>query len=409
MPRRPSSRIRPRPLSHRALLPLAIACLSSAATPCTAQPADPTTASAASVDTRDDAFLAGYVSAIIEREVQLEDARVEVRHGVVTITAWNIAGAQQDRIDSLLTTLPEVEAVEFRTPPPVDAAAEASGVAHAASGGRHPAVAPDVVSDRAVGGKTAERGVELLPSGYLFDALIADPKWTRAELAYLYYDDAELGNVGAATLGLRFPFARGPAPGGQWQVGLQGGIFAIFDLDAESSDLVNADYWVGLPLSYRSGDFSGILRVFHQSSHLGDEFLLRNRIDRVNLSVEGIDFKLSYEIGDVVRPYVGAGYLFRREPSDLAPWSTQVGVELYSPWSLAHRSIRPVFGTDVQHHEENDWHTDVSVRAGIRLESPRVVERNIQILLQYYDGKDPNGQFFERSIRYTGVGVQAQF
>ena len=41
---------------------------------------------------------------------------------------------------------------------------------------------------------------------------------------------------------------------GWWEVGVQAGVFAFFDLDAESTDLVNADYLVGVPLSYEFDD-----------------------------------------------------------------------------------------------------------------------------------------------------------
>jgi hypothetical protein len=40
---------------------------------------------------------------------------------------------------------------------------------------------------------------------------------------------------------------------------------------------------------------SGIAFI-HQSSHLGDEFVLRTRLERVNLSYEGVDLKLSYDL-----------------------------------------------------------------------------------------------------------------
>ena len=33
--------------------------------------------------------------------------------------------------------------------------------------------------------------------------------------------------------------------GGHWEVGLQAGVFAIFDMNSDSHDLVNADYFVG--------------------------------------------------------------------------------------------------------------------------------------------------------------------
>ena len=54
-----------------------------------------------------------------------------------------------------------------------------------------------------------------------------------------------------------------------------------------------------------------MFRLFHQSSHLGDEFLLRTQTQRVNLSYESVDLRFSYEIGDVLRLYGGGGLPLR--------------------------------------------------------------------------------------------------
>ena len=81
------------------------------------------------------------------------------------------------------------------------------------------------------------------------------------------------------------------------EFGIQAGVFAIFDLDAESLDLINADYLIGIPLVFRKGNFSNMTRIFHQSSHLGDEFLLRGRAEkRVNLSYEAGNSIFSYNL-----------------------------------------------------------------------------------------------------------------
>ena len=61
---------------------------------------------------------------------------------------------------------------------------------------------------------------------------------------------------------------------GQWEVGLQGGVFSIFDLGSDSFDLINTDFLAAGFVGYRYGDFSALGRIFHQSSHLGDELLL---------------------------------------------------------------------------------------------------------------------------------------
>lgn len=53
---------------------------------------------------------------------------------------------------------------------------------------------------------------------------------------------------------------------GQVELGLQAGVFAIFDLEAKSKDLVNADYFVAALAAYRTGNVSALARLFHQSS-----------------------------------------------------------------------------------------------------------------------------------------------
>ena len=69
-------------------------------------------------------------------------------------------------------------------------------------------------------------------------------------------------------------------------------MFALFSLDAPSSDLVTSDHWVGFALSYRKGPWSYLLRLYHQSLHLGDEFILGNPdVNRVilgNQDLEGL-------------------------------------------------------------------------------------------------------------------------
>lgn len=77
-----------------------------------------------------------------------------------------------------------------------------------------------------------------------------------------------------------------------WQVGILAGVFAQFNMDSGSTDLINADYVVGFPVSWRSGLVSARVRLYHQSSHLGDEFILGNPgFQRVNLSFEDVRSK----------------------------------------------------------------------------------------------------------------------
>ena len=253
--------------------------------------------------------------------------------------------------------------------------------------------------------------VGLLPGGQLFRPFIADPRWPHFAAAYQYYlNEPGITHVGAVSFGETFTLYRERAGRGWWEVGVQAGVFAVFDVAADSKDLINADYVVGLLGGYRYGEFSALGRLFHQSSHVGDEFLLRNRVrNRVNLSYESVDLRLSYDFfRDAFRLYGGGGYLFDQEPSSLKPWSLQWGAEFRSPWPGPESVWRPIAAVDFQNREENNWHVDISARAGIQFEGV-LVSRNMQLLLEYFRGHSPNGQFYKQKIDYLGLGMHFHF
>jgi len=85
-------------------------------------------------------------------------------------------------------------------------------------------------------------------------------------------------------------------------VSLFGAVFAQFNLDTPSFDLLNADYLVGPELTLRHGRWSGRVRFYHQSSHLGDEFLLNYGIAH---GVQRQDLRLR----DPRRDRLGRGHL----------------------------------------------------------------------------------------------------
>ena len=113
----------------------------------------------------------------------------------------------------------------------------------------------------------------MLPRSNLFEPLMADPRWPRFSAAYRYYtDDPDVDHAGAVSFGETFSLYRNSLFGGRWEVGFQAAVFSVFDMNSDSLDLVNADYWVGIPVSYRIGDFSILGRL------LSPEFPSRRRI-----------------------------------------------------------------------------------------------------------------------------------
>jgi hypothetical protein len=329
-----------------------------------------------------DEFILGYATALLERDFQIAAESLKVQDGVIHIQGLKASDVDRARIQRVLHSIDGVKDVVVTK--------DAESPPH----GKKPEITPNVPV--------------FLPRDLLFKPLLADPRWPHFSASYQhYFHNSQLEDVGSATFGETFSIYRF---GGPWrslmEVGIQAGVFTIFDLDTKSSDLVNADYFVAVPLSLKKENFSALARIFHQSSHLGDEFLLSEHTQkRINLSYEGFDTILSYSLPLGFRIYGGGGYLFDCDPSDLKPWITQAGLEFRNPRAWLGGSLRPVAAVDIQNREENDWNTDVSARAGVQFENPDFLSRRLQILIEYYNGRSPNGQFYIRDVEFLGIGL----
>jgi hypothetical protein len=345
----------------------------------------------------DDGYIEGYAAAVLRREFALAAPSLRVQQGVITIDAADLASVDQAAVLAQLQRIPGVARVEVRpagAPPPAVTPPPAPQPAPPAA--QPPRLPPD-------------QQIGLLPGGVIFKPLIADPRWPHFSAAWQhYFGDPQFKDAAAVSFGESFAIYRTKLGPTWWEIGLQAGVFSIFDLNASSFDLVNADYMVGIPLSFRYEDLSMQLRVLHQSSHLGDEFLLRTRTNRINLSYQKVDLKVSYEFRELLRVYGGGGGLFGQEPSSLDPWSIQYGLELTSPWPARPSRWRPIAAVDVQQHQENDWSPDVSARAGIEIDGV-LLTRKLQFLLEYFDGHSPNGQFYKDRVQYLGLGAHFHF
>lgn len=276
----------------------------------------------------------------------------------------------------------------------------------------HPAAGPEATTSTAAAPKPTEQAqplvtaIEALPVDELFKPLIADPRQPQFSIRYHRYEAAESFNAASVSFGDYFGFASGVLKEyGVSQIGLQGAVFAVFNLDAPSQDLINADYWIGIPLSFRRGPFSYLTRLYHQSSHLGDEFLLGDigDLERVNLSYEGWESLVSYDWRKW-RFYGGGGVILRSEP-DLKPLHVQGGSEFRRPHFLGKFNL--VAAADLQATQEQNWHLNSSFQVGFAFSGSQ--GREIRLMLEHYRGFSPNGQFYTERLRYTGLGVYFDF
>lgn len=246
------------------------------------------------------------------------------------------------------------------------------------------------------------------PDGDVFRPLVADPLETRTFLSVIGVDFEQTQTTAASVgIGANLGFYRWPGerPGEGWQLGMFAHFASQFDLEGESMPLINTDFRVGFALSFRRGEFSGRAKVLHQSSHLGDEFLLQgNAPTREDLSVEVLDVAVAWERAGW-RPYVGASYIVHADPASLKKWGLQAGVEHAGSAPVLFGG-RLVAGLDYRAREENDWRGGVSAKVGLGYGRPEPQRRGISVLLEYYDGPSPFGQFYRDVISYYGLALQ---
>jgi hypothetical protein len=347
----------------------------------------------------DDSYIAGYAAAVLEHEFNVTDATIQVENGTVTVTTKSIGKVDRGKIISALKKIPGVMDAEIRMQDSTEAPASS--------------LPPEGVQPFGEGEQTAISASQpkWLPRGLLFSPLHADPRWPHFSAIYRNFTSG-LGLSGAfsGNFGETFSIYRNKAPfGGEWDFGIQGGVFSIFDVSKQSIDLVNADYLVGFMASYRNGGFSGFVRLHHQSSHLGDEFLINNPgVERINLAFEELDAKLSYELASWLRVYGGGGYLVHRFPA-IGRGTSQWGIELTSSRTFIDGRLRPVAYADFQANERSNWNVARSIMAGFQFENARIGDRQIQILAEYFAGPSPDGQFYRQKVEWIGVGVHFYF
>jgi hypothetical protein len=345
---------------------------------------------AVAADRAGDEFLTGYIASILERDLRWErDSYVlKIVNGVATITLFKDDPMRREAADKQLHSIDGLHKIVV--------------VVKAADTDK-----PEAVSSFM--GITGE--AETFPTGNLFRPLLADPKQAQFFASIDRFKSSgkryTMASVGfGETFGLYRFF--GSREGDGLQLSVEGALFAQFNLSTVSYDLINADYNIGIPVTYRYGDNSLRFRIYHQSSHLGDEFLQSlNPPERVNLSYEAIDLIYSREWRGW-RVYGGGEYLVHKEPADLKPMSAHWGIEYRGSKPLVWNG-RPIAGVDMKSFEEHNWAINTSVKAGLEFGHPNPGQRRLRLMAEWYKGFDPRGQFYNNKVEYYGMGISLGF
>lgn len=253
----------------------------------------------------------------------------------------------------------------------------------------------------------------------LMRPFIADPRQVTYSAGWRFDDDSLVQNVIPVSFGdlatlVRFynvwPWC------GELEVGLEGAVWAVFDPLHESSPLINADYYVGVPITYAIDRWQFRLRGYHISSHVGDEFLLNHPFfHRKNPSAEYLDFFISHDLTDSIRVYAGLGYIVHQDNSFRCKrFYADIGGEI-RPWGYGFYDEGqclygvPFFAIYARHRGEFHNHADVTYALGYELGKTYGLERRMRVYVEYHDGYSLEGQFSHEPTSYLALRITYGF
>ena len=256
-------------------------------------------------------------------------------------------------------------------------------------------------------GTPASRHAGFLPRP-AFRPLIADPNEPQTGAALRSGDFTRRGSIdGIASFGASLPIV-GFTPGRFIiQIGAAGGAIARFDMKTLANDIVSEDYEVGIPVWIQAGRMGARFRIYHRSSHIGDEFVLNNPdFTRFDLTYEAVESILAASFRRA-RAYLGADYIYDNITTDIEPGVLRAGVDMISESGFATGSMRGRFvaGIDLKASNDLEWRVGKSAVAGVELSRIESRFPSMRILVELFSGPSEAGQFYGRTERYVGIAA----
>lgn len=246
----------------------------------------------------------------------------------------------------------------------------------------------------------------------LFQPCVADPRNVTYILGYRAGDRVIGKKAVNMALGDDFAIYRwiDVMYGGDLQLSIEAGIWSVFNMDPHpniggGTELVNTDFYVGIPLTYARDKWSFRFRIYHISSHLGDEYMVNHpHVERLNPSNEYIDLYTAYQVNQAFRVYVGPGVVVHSDPT--YPWQPMyidygaevrfLGYKFY--YQKVHGSL--FFAMHWRNVQQLNWNWDGTYRFGYEVSKLQGIGRKLRLWVGYHHGYSLEGQFQKDRTKY---------
>jgi uncharacterized protein DUF1207 len=208
---------------------------------------------------------------------------------------------------------------------------------------------------------------------------------------------------GEVVLGENFPLVTlkgGPKP---IVLGMGSQVYGRFSLTDPKSALISTDWVVGLNATAGLNRWALTLEVYHESSHLGDEYGDRFPSDRLDWTREVLAGWGTYTVG-VWRLIAGASYVLNDQLHLPAPGGS-FGVDFHgrSRTALAGQ-VRPIAGLFMEAEAATNWRVSSSAKIGVAFATGN--SHDISLGLIAHDGLSTQRQFYRQESQYIGLELR---
>jgi hypothetical protein len=208
---------------------------------------------------------------------------------------------------------------------------------------------------------------------------------------------------GEAVLGENFPLVS--LRGGRKPIilGFGSQVYGRFSLTDPKSALISTDWVVGLNTTAAFNAWALTLELYHESSHLGDEYGDRFPADRLDWTREVVAGWANYTRG-VWRFSAGASYVLADALGLPAPGAA-LGIDYHG---RSRRVLtgqgRPIAGIFIEGDAATNWRLSSSAKLGVAFATGAT--HDISISLIAHDGLSTQRQFYQQESQYLGMELR---
>lgn len=201
-----------------------------------------------------------------------------------------------------------------------------------------------------------------------------------------------------------------------WEVLGEMAVFTQFEWKSvdgsQQRNLVNIDYKIAFTFIKQLNEYNSYrIRGFHVSSHLGDDYLIRNQertgsrylsYTENKVNYEQLEFAFFHQLNNSTAELVaGVGSVIRPNALRL-PFSYLIGIDhvnvsLNNNWSFTNGILLKGF-------QETDFDLNLKVATGFSY-LPEHRKSPVRLLVEYYTGHLPYSQYEDQKTEWLGLGL----